>query len=333
MDHQHFEDMVALYAVGALEPPESIEFEGHLQTGCPVCHDLLKDFQETLSLLPHGLTPAEVPPHLKSQIMQRISGIPPQEILQKVEAEDSGFFPSVLKFLTMPIFRPAITVLLFVILAVTGFYALSLRSQMEGEIGQHQQVTEVLDETVAKMALLRQRVTAQDKIVRQLHEQQQQERTNRTTLNEQLDRGKVVLEQLRIQLAEREQETVFLHRTLEQKDNVVRFLLSPNVVVVSLEGLDQSPGSAFLLFDPQRGSGLFYSFNLPALPRGKVYQLWAIMDKPMSIGTFGLDRGRKGRMLIKNLTNFSRISKFAVSIEPEGGRPQPTGPIHLMGEL
>lgn len=333
MDHQHFEDIVALYAVGALESLENLEFEGHLKTGCPVCHDLLKDLQETLSLLPHGLPPAEVPPHLKSQIMERISGIPPQEIIQKVNAGDSGFWGSIWDFFTVPIFRPAITVLLFVILAGTGFYALSLRSQLEGEIGQRQQVAEVLEETVGKMALLRQQVTEQENIVEDLQDKQNRELSTVASLNDQLESRKAELENVRSQLTEREQETVFLHRTLEQKDTVVRLLLSPNVVVVSLEGLDQSPGSAFLLFDPQRGTGLFYSFNLPALPRGKVYQLWAIVDKPMSIGTFGLDRGRKGRMLIKNLTNFSRISKFAVSIEPEGGRPQPTGPIHLMGEL
>ena len=333
MNHKHFEDMVALYAVGAMDSPERLEFEEHLQSGCSVCQGLLQDFQETVNLLPHGLPPTDVPPHLKSQIMERISEVPPQESKQKIEEKASGFSQRIREVLFPPRLSPTFSVLLLIILAGTGYYALSLQSQLEGEVEQRRQVAEVLDETVARMALLRQQITTQEQIVQDLRKQQNEKRTNVEVLKEQLNQGKNELEQLRIQLAKREEETAFLHRTLEQKDNVVRLLLSPNVVVVSLEGLEQSPGSAFLLFDPQRGSGLFYSFNLPALPRGKVYQLWAIVDKPRSIGTFGLDRGRKGRMLIKNLTNFSNITKFAVSMEPEGGRPQPTGTIHLMGDV
>lgn len=332
MDHKHFEDMVALYAVGALESSERQEFEEHLQTGCTACQDLLEALQETVNLLPHGLPPAEVPSHLKSQIMEKISQETPERIPPQSDAERPQKSRNLWESLLPPIFRPALTFLLLILLVGAGSYVLSLRAQLEGEVQERQQVAEVLDETVARIALLRQQLMAQEKTVTELRERQNTELSQTAELQEQLERGKSEVEQLRSQLAAREQETNFLQRTLEQKDNVVRLLLSPNVVVVSLEGLEQSPGSAFLIFDPQRGTGLFYSYNLPALPRGKVYQLWAIVDKPKSIGTFGLDRGRKGRMLIKNLTNFSQILKFAVSIEPEGGRPQPTGKIHLMGE-
>jgi anti-sigma-K factor RskA len=38
-------------------------------------------------------------------------------------------------------------------------------------------------------------------------------------------------------------------------------------------------------------------------------------------------------MLIKNLAEFSRMKKFAVTVEPDGGRPEPTGAIYLIGHI
>jgi anti-sigma-K factor RskA len=57
------------------------------------------------------------------------------------------------------------------------------------------------------------------------------------------------------------------------------------------------------------------------------------VDKPISAGTFGTDRGNKSRVLIRQIPELSRIKKFAVSLEPEGGQPQPTGQIYLSGQL
>ena len=61
---------------------------------------------------------------------------------------------------------------------------------------------------------------------------------------------------------------------------------------------------AFLLFDPTTKKAWLYAFNLSALPSGKVYQLWAIDDKPVSAGVFGLDAGQKARMFIKTWVSF-----------------------------
>ena len=91
-------------------------------------------------------------------------------------------------------------------------------------------------------------------------------------------------------------------------------------------------GRRVLLFDPTTKKAWLYAFNLPALPSGKVYQLWAIDDKPVSAGVFGLDAGQKARMFIKNMGEFPRMKKFAVTVEPDGGRPEPTGAIYLIGQ-
>jgi anti-sigma-K factor RskA len=104
--------------------------------------------------------------------------------------------------------------------------------------------------------------------------------------------------------------------------------------MASLSGTDMAKDAYAMVFvEPDTRRGFFYVNNLPALPAGKTYQLWVITDKPVSAGVFSLDRGRKGRLMLQNIPEVGKIQKFAVSLEPEGGRPQPTGSIYLAGAL
>ena len=120
---------------------------------------------------------------------------------------------------------------------------------------------------------------------------------------------------------------------VRQQEEFSALLKSPHAKVVALSGSELAKESgAFLLFDPVTKKAWLYAFNLPALPSGKVYQLWAIDEKPVSAGVFNPDPGQKGRLMIKNLPDFSKMKTFAVSVEPTGGRPQPTGAIYLIGQ-
>ena len=149
-------------------------------------------------------------------------------------------------------------------------------------------------------------------------------------LRDQLIHREAELEDMRAQLTQRESS---LQRLARQNDEFSGFLKNPASKVVSLSGSDMAKSAgAFILFDPVTKKAWLYAFNLPALPNGKVYQLWAIDDTPISAGVFGLDTGQKGRMLIRNLRDFPRMKKFAVTVEPDGGVPQPTGAIYLVGQ-
>jgi anti-sigma-K factor RskA len=104
------------------------------------------------------------------------------------------------------------------------------------------------------------------------------------------------------------------------------------VFLADLRGTDAAKDAYALVFvEPETRRGFFYANNLPSLPTGKTYQLWVITDKPISVGVFSIDRGHKGRLQMRNIPDARRIKKFAVSLEPEGGLPQPTGSIYLTG--
>ena len=153
-------------------------------------------------------------------------------------------------------------------------------------------------------------------------------------LKDTLTHREVELGQLRTLVAQQEQEATILRKALAQRDEISVFLRSPSVQVISLAGSAAAKSAgALLLYDPDSRKAFFYAFNMPQLVERKTYQLWAILDKPVSAGTFTTDAGHKSRLVIRNIPDLARITKFAVSVEPEGGRPQPTGEIYLVGQL
>lgn len=48
---------------------------------------------------------------------------------------------------------------------------------------------------------------------------------------------------------------------------------------------------------------------------------------------FGVDQNREGKLEITNLKDSRNIQKFAVTLEPAGGVPAPTGDMFLAGGI
>ena len=102
---------------------------------------------------------------------------------------------------------------------------------------------------------------------------------------------------------------------------------------VVLAGLGPTPGAAgHTYINPQTRDALFYAFNLPRLHEEKTYQLWFIADgKPVSAGVFGVDERGTARVRVEKVADVKDIQAWAVTIEPRGGVPQPTGAMVLKG--
>jgi anti-sigma-K factor RskA len=126
-----------------------------------------------------------------------------------------------------------------------------------------------------------------------------------------------------------------LQAELSQREELVRFLADPQVRVVQLSGLPVSPGAvARLLWNPDKGTGLFLATGLAQLPRGRVYELWAIAgNDPFPAGVFTVDPSGRAILKLPPLTEGKKFGKFAVTDEPAGGVPKPTGAMHLLGSV
>ena len=110
-------------------------------------------------------------------------------------------------------------------------------------------------------------------------------------------------------------------------------LTSSDTVKVALvaAGAPSVPqGKAF--YHPSKGL-VFYAANLPALPPNQTYQLWLIpaQGNPISAGVFDSDDKGNGSVVLPLLPSDLVAKAFAVTIEPLGGLPQPTGKKVLIG--
>lgn len=114
---------------------------------------------------------------------------------------------------------------------------------------------------------------------------------------------------------------------------VLDVLTAPETVKVTLvaEKARRVPqGKAF--YHPQKGL-VFYAANLPLLPPSQTYQLWLVpmAGSPVSAGVFQADAQGNGAILLPPLPPALVAKAFAVTVEPAGGVPQPTGPKVLVG--
>ena len=109
-------------------------------------------------------------------------------------------------------------------------------------------------------------------------------------------------------------------------------LAAGDLVVFPLAGQPVAPdavGRAF--WSPSRGI-VFTAAGLPPLPADRVYQLWFIPEQPVSAGLLAVD---PSGIVIASLDAAPGIAApvtMAVSIEPAGGVPAPTGDLYLVGQ-
>ena len=78
--------------------------------------------------------------------------------------------------------------------------------------------------------------------------------------------------------------------------------------------------------------GVLRTAPLPLAPPGKTYQLWVFENGDPSPRPAGVFEGGDAQEIVFQATGEVRDAvTFAVSIEPDGGSAQPTGPVILMG--
>jgi anti-sigma-K factor RskA len=116
-------------------------------------------------------------------------------------------------------------------------------------------------------------------------------------------------------------------------DDLARTLMQPDTVTVKLAGTSQARFAAGVVkFNERLGVMLYAAEQLPALPSGKTYQMWLVpaSGAPISAGIFKPEEIAI-RLLTAQVPPNTTPKAFAVTIEPDGGVPQPTGPQVLLG--
>jgi hypothetical protein len=98
------------------------------------------------------------------------------------------------------------------------------------------------------------------------------------------------------------------------------------VALAGAEGVPAARGRAFV--EPVGHRIVLLVYDLPPPPPGRTYQLWTIEGgTPASAGTFATSDAGRARHAIATPEKFGDAPFLAVTVEPAGGVPQPTGPI------
>lgn len=334
MTHEELEESIPLYATGALDRTERQALEAHLLSGCQSCHLALKEFQSVASLLPFGLSPTQAPRVLKAKIMAARNPDPiGMEIGQNEPSKPSlepgewmnHLFPPVApaRSVSLPW---AIGLAMFLVVGVGGYLAWTYSSQISADSSKILQLEATIHQQANRMANLQRELGVRNSTLAGLQADLQKRISDVAELRDRLMQQEMDLETAQAYLASRGGERV-------RQDELATLMRQPNTKVVSLTGSEIArQASAMLIYDGRTQKAWLYSANLPECPNGTTYQLWAIDQRPVSIGTFHMAAGQTTHLLVKRMPDFYSAKKFAVSLEQAGGGTRPTGSIYLISQ-
>jgi hypothetical protein len=136
---------------------------------------------------------------------------------------------------------------------------------------------------------------------------------------------------LRARLDSLRDRNASLERTLAERESTLAALAGPEVRVIDLASTQQRAPTGRMFWNPHRRRYTFYAYNLPPVRAGREYQLWLITpDGPVAAPTFPTRNGMgsvEGGYDVPN----EQIRAFAVTDEPLGGLPKPTGEVVIAG--
>lgn len=308
MTHEEFKDLYGLYVLGSLSHEEQDQLRAHLHTGCVLCQESIQGLTEVLALLPYALPTVQVPSGLK------------QKLLETIQREGSSISSGVQKEFQQ---EPRVQPLQQRIPIQEG----KRRRFVEGSRRKQRVLTPLFTLVATCIALL---LGGYVFLLNQkLIEKQQKIRL----LESQLTRQQEEASLFKTQLVQQQQETNALSSQLTVAHDTIATLTAPEVKTITLAGSEKNPESWGKFFlDSTKPKALFYAYNLPPIPAGKTYQLWIIKDKPLSAGIFLIDSNGNAFFELQELPpDAEKIRAVAVTLEPAGGLPQPSGEKYLIG--
>ena len=120
------------------------------------------------------------------------------------------------------------------------------------------------------------------------------------------------------------------HQKIDQQNQAnlamktdINVMTDKNSLPVVLKGTPHAPDALAKIYWMKTTGDVYVDpSNLPAIPTGKQYQLWAIVDgKPVDAGMISTE---KGIYHIQKMKSFGHAEAFAITLEKAGGSPTPS---------
>jgi len=135
------------------------------------------------------------------------------------------------------------------------------------------------------------------------------------------------LDQLTAQVAQLRDSASAQQKELEESQHAADLLAARDTIVVPLAPMPGAPpGTARVAYSSHMGM-LMYDGTLSPPPSDKCYQLWLIpaQGAPINAGVFHPTPGETDHWMMQMPAGVTPKA-FAITLEPAGGMPHPTGP-------
>jgi anti-sigma-K factor RskA len=126
---------------------------------------------------------------------------------------------------------------------------------------------------------------------------------------------------------------VELRRGARSEQLIAAVLAAPDLARIDLVGQPTAPSASARAFWSRSRGLVFTASNLPVAPAGRVYQLWVLSSQPAptSAGLLKPDASGRVTATFNTPADLPQPVAMAVTLEPEGGVPAPTGDKYLVG--
>jgi anti-sigma-K factor RskA len=120
---------------------------------------------------------------------------------------------------------------------------------------------------------------------------------------------------------------------MTQQREAIEIVTAPGARMSELAGTKEMPGAHGMVAFDKNGRAILMAKGLPPPPAGKAYQLWFIAGgKPMPGKVFMTDEAGVGSLTDHMPKEAMDSAVFAITLEPSGGMPAPTGAIYLSSQ-
>jgi hypothetical protein len=127
-----------------------------------------------------------------------------------------------------------------------------------------------------------------------------------------------------------------LQAGLSKQKEIAEMLRSPAAKLIAMDATPLQPGAtACIVWDQKNEHWEFMTAGMVCAPAGKTYELWFVTQAGQKIPACTFDVNPKGEatQLVTVPHNIGPLALAAVTDEPAGGMPQPTGNFQLTGKI
>jgi hypothetical protein len=157
------------------------------------------------------------------------------------------------------------------------------------------------------------------------------------TSERELREARAALDQQKVRVEANIRETEQLREAVTRQRGIIEVLTTPGLRVGYLQKAKLGVSTqGHVLWNERKKAWVFYAFGMPQPPPGKEYQVWFMTERegPVSAGLFTPDQAGTGVVLAQPPSRlYGDIVAAAVTLEPTGGLPKPSGEMYLRGSL